>query len=156
MPCWPQSKVPSSATIKNVVLFNLGRRALHELWRVAAHVEGNIEELAWSVRNLHEVDLTLRYVLQRDENLTEWTAQMLTDEQDVVGGFLTLADQFSEHQRLLFRERLGSIREASAKLGLEMRRPWSMRHLAKATKREGEYDLFYKFFSKFVLHPPGL
>jgi len=77
---------------------------------------------------------------------------MLTDEKDVVEGFLTLADQYSEHQRLTFEERLRRIQEASSRLGLEMRRPWSMGHLAKATNREREYKIFYKFFSKFV-HP---
>jgi hypothetical protein len=137
---------------RNLVLFNLGFRAVYELRRVATHIEGDIEELAWSVRNLHEIDLTLRYVLQSAEYLDEWTAQMLTDEKDVVEGFLSLADKLPAQDRVQFEQRLQRIQEASRKLGLQMRRPWSMRHLAQATSREREYDTFDKFFSKFV-HP---
>jgi hypothetical protein len=109
---------------------------------VARHFEGEIEELAWSVRNLHEIDLTLRYVLQSTESLEEWTAQILTDEKDVVQGFLTLADKYPDQARAEFERRLQKIEKVSQRLGLEMRRPWSMRHLAKATGREAEYDIF--------------
>jgi hypothetical protein len=136
----------------NVGLFNLGFRAINELRRVARDVEGPIEELAWSVRNLHEIDLTLRYVLQSQENLAEWTDQMLTDEKDVVEGFLTLGDQFAAEDRLRLEERLRRIHDAARRLDAKMRRPWAMRHLAQATNREKEYETFYKFLSKFV-HP---
>ncbi len=137
---------------RNLARFNLGSRAVHELRRVADHLEGNLEELAWSVRNLHEIDLTLRYIQQSDERLAEWTAQMLTDEKDVVEGFLTLAAKLPPQERARLEERLDRIQETSATLGLQMRRPWSMRSLAQGTGREHEYDTFYKFFSKFV-HP---
>lgn len=137
---------------RNLSLFNLGFRAVHELRRVAEHLEGNVEELAWSTRNLHEIDLTLRYIVQSDEHLAEWTAQMLTDEKDVVEGFLTLATKLPQQERVRLERRLERIQETSARLGVEMPRPWSMRSLARGTDREREYNAFYKFFSKFV-HP---
>ncbi|MBI4522912.1 MAG: hypothetical protein HY695_03760 [Deltaproteobacteria bacterium] len=137
---------------RNLCLFNLGARAMHEVRRVAQALEGDIEDSAWRVRNLHEIDLTLRYILQSDEHLAEWTGQMLTDEKDVVEGFMTLAAKLSPRDRARLEERLARIRETSTRLGLEMRRPWLMRNLAKATNREREYQMFYKFFSKFV-HP---
>lgn len=77
---------------------------------------------------------------------------MLTDEKDVVEGFLTLAAKLPQQECARLEERLERIRETSARLRLEMRRPWAMRSLARGTDREREYDTFYKFFSKFV-HP---
>jgi hypothetical protein len=137
---------------RNLCFFNLGFRAVNELRRVGRDVEGPIEELAWSVRNLHEIDLTLRYIMQEEEKLNEWIAQMLTDEKDVVEGFLTLSSQFTDADRLRLQERLQRIQDAAKRFGTPMRRPWAMRQLAQATGREKEYEISYKFFSKFV-HP---
>lgn len=135
----------------NVALFNLGRRAAHEVRRVAPHVESELAEIAWSIRSLHEIDLTLRYLLQGEEHFNEWQAQMLADEKDIVEGFL-LSEQVPADQRASWEERLRRVQETSARLGLEMRRRLTTRQLARQTGREAEYDAFFKFLSKFV-HP---
>lgn len=137
---------------RNLALFSLGVRAMHETRRAAVHVEDDLAELAWSVRNLHEIDLILRYLIQREEHLAEWHSQVLSDEKDVIQGFLTLEELVPARDRAQFEERLGPIHELSTRFGLEFKGHWTMRKLARASNREQEYDVFYKFLSKFV-HP---
>ena len=137
---------------RNLALFSLGYKALQEVRRVVTHLEDEIEQLAWSVRNLHEIDLILRYVLQSEANLKHWVGQMLADEKEIVEGFLVLEDVISSEQSIQFKERLKRLEEVCARLGLTMQRPWRIDQLAKATNRQKEYRNLYKFYSKFV-HP---
>jgi len=137
---------------RNLVLFNLGRRALHEARRVATGIEHPIEEAAWSVRNLHEIDLTIRYIQQSEEHLRDWLGQMTQDEKDIIEGVLVLQDKMKPEDVERSKARLKRVEETGSRLGIAMRRPWNMSHIARATDREKEYKMLYKFYSKYV-HP---
>lgn len=137
---------------QSLALFNLGRRALYEVRRVATHLEDDITELAWSVRNLHEIDLILQRIADDPDAMLEWTAQMVTDEEEIAKGFLALGEILPEEQKALLRQRVQAVTQAAANLKLEHKRPWSMARLAMATGRADEYAVFYRLFSKFV-HP---
>src|SRR5208282_5716072 len=80
---------------RSLAFFNLGRRAFYEVRRVATRLEDPIEELAWSVRNLHEIELTLRYLLQNEAHLNQWLRQMANDEREIVEGVLMLQDKMT-------------------------------------------------------------
>ena len=72
---------------RSLGLFNLGFRAARELQRAISWLLEPNDLLAWCVRNLFELDLTLRRVTDSDDALKLWTGQMLKDEQDIVQGF---------------------------------------------------------------------
>jgi hypothetical protein len=72
----------------SLAFFNLGFHTMATLRAIAADVEGDISELAWYVRCLHEIDLTFRWIALSSENLKAWIGQALRDEQDIVEGFL--------------------------------------------------------------------
>ncbi len=77
---------------------------------------------------------------------------MLQDEKEIIEGVLVLQDKMKPEDVEGSKARLKRVEEASSRLGIEMRRPWTMNHIARATDREEEYKMLYKFYSKFV-HP---
>ena len=137
---------------RSLAFFNLGRRAYYEVQRVASRLEDSIEELASSVRNLHEIELTLRYLLQNEAHLNQWLGQMANDEREIVEGFLMLQDKMTPEDVARSNARLKTLEDTCSRLGFERRTPWTMRQLSRSSKRTREYDTFYKFYSMFV-HP---
>ncbi len=137
---------------RNLAFFNLGRRAYYEVRRVASRPEDSIEELASSVRNLHEIELTLRYLLQNEAHVNQWLGQAANDEREIVEGFLMLQNKMTPEDVANSNARLKALEDTCSRLGFERRKPWTMRQLSRSSKRTREYDTFYKFYSKFV-HP---
>lgn len=144
--------IAHTSILIRIIFFNLGYRALSDLRSAAELVQGDICTLAWHVRNLHEIDLTLRYITSDEANVAVWSAQMFGDEIDVVEGFLVLAKEMSTADRERLTARAAGIRSHAIAMGLTIGRPWRTSEIAKATGRDLEYRLFYKFYSKFV-HP---
>jgi Family of unknown function (DUF5677) len=136
----------------SLVLFNLGRRALQEARRVAIRIEEPIEETAWSVRNLHEIDLSIRYIQQDEDHLKDWLGQMSQDEKDIIEGVLVLQNKMKSEDVQSSKARLQRVEEGTSRFGFKMRKPWRMSDIARKTDRETEYKMLYKFYSKFV-HP---
>jgi hypothetical protein len=136
----------------SLAFFNLGFHTMATLRAIATNVEGNISELAWHVRCLHEIDLTFRWIALSSENLKAWIGQALGDERDIVEGFLKIGDSYATEDRLRLEKRLEVVQSVSDRLGLTVARPHSVRSLAEAVGRDAEYQLFYKFYSKFA-HP---
>lgn len=137
---------------RSIAFFNLGYRALSDLRSAAELVQGDICALAWHVRNLHEIDLTLRYVASDEATMAAWLAQMAGDEIDVVEGFLMLAEKMEAADGERLAARAAGLRSQAGAMGLTIGRPWRTSEIAKATGRDLEYRLFYKFYSKFI-HP---
>ena len=137
---------------RNLALFRLGYCALRHLKRAADSVEGDIEQLAWRVRNLHEIDLILRFVSRGDDDLAQWLGQMPNDEKDLVEGFLCLEDSYRISDVKEMKARLERLNAVCERMGTRMSRAFNMRTIAKALEKEKEYRLIYKLYSKFV-HP---
>jgi hypothetical protein len=137
---------------RNLAIFNLGRRAAEEIDRAKVWLSESNELLAWSVRNLYEIHLTLKRVLQSEESLNQWMGQYFNDDREIIAGFQELRDRYPAPVNELHDRQQEALKKVSDKLGIEMSRPWRVPELARSVGSEVEYRMFYKFLSKYV-HP---
>lgn len=137
---------------RNLALFNLGLRAATEFDRLRNSLLEPNDVLAWNVRNLYEISLTLQRIAVSDDLLKAWIGQSITDDEDIVKGFQTLR----EHYNAEVNERDDRLTQALAKLkadhDFDAVGHWNVRSMAQALGKETEYRLFYKFLSKYI-HP---
>jgi hypothetical protein len=137
---------------RNLAIFNLGQRAAEEIDRAKKWLLDSNELLAWSVRNLYEIHLTLRKVLQSEEFLNQWLGQFFNDDREIIAGFQELRDRYPTPVNELHDRQQEGLKQVCDNLGIEMSRPWRVPELARSVGREVEYRMFYKFLSKYV-HP---
>lgn len=137
---------------RSLALFNLGFRATREFERLREWLSVSNDLLSWCVRNLYEIDLILRRIINSDELLKEWLGQSLKDEEDIVTGFQTLRDLYSPAANKLHDEVKKTIAQLRSDHEVEPTGAWNVRLLAQAAGREKEYQFMYKFLSKYI-HP---
>lgn len=131
---------------------NIGKRAVAELERLASLYPSPIEGVAWCTRNLFELNLVLRYILQDPKNVNVWMGQAAGDEKQIIEGLLTLATDSTQPALRVLKDRLLQIDEVCKRHGIDPERPFVMSELAKAVGRAEDYKALYKLFSKYV-HP---
>ena len=115
----------------SLALFNLGYRTVYELDKIKRHLNDYTDQIAWSVRNLCELNLVLLHVLESEENLKNWLEQMPSDEKDIIEGFLILKDKFHIEDKERLENRLNGLKATCTRLGLDMKRPWKIFNLAE-------------------------
>jgi len=106
------------------------------------------ELLGWLARNLFETNLIVRHILISSENRIRWLAQALQDEQDIMVG-VNLVSQMPPPEA---EPRWIEIESILARVGVDDRRPLSVKALATAVGQEAEYAALFRIYSKYV-HP---
>jgi hypothetical protein len=136
---------------RNVVLHNLVRRAAGEMRRAAAAYP-SIDVIAWCTRNLLELCLILAAVTASDQHLKSWLEQAVTDEIEVIDGFVAAAGDPSSAEVQRLRDRRSEVESFATKHKLARAKQFKMFSLADDAGLGGEYRAIYKLSSKFV-HP---
>jgi hypothetical protein len=141
---------------RSIALRNFCLYVAAELRRLATMFPADVAGLAWVTRNLFEANLTVRYVIQSEQNLREWLGQSLRDEKDFIEGILAFAeDQPEDRNKGQLRKRLQALSDMAERHGLEFARPYRVDTLARDVGEYEEYIGLFKLLSKYV-HPSSL
>jgi len=125
--------------------------------RRAFQAEGeHLDLLAWATRNLFELLLLCRFLLESPNHLVEFVGQKARDEIEIIEGFLVLSEFFSIPEAA---KRLNAttahITQSISKIGVTPARGISTKSLASRFGLEREYSVLFKLCSKYV-HPSAL
>jgi len=112
----------------------------------------SIEGIALSTRNIFEVSLILKYILQSKENMNEWLGQLANDEKQILEGFLNINGTKDPKDRSAIEARIEKLKEICYRHNIQLSKQFNIRDVAKNVGHEDDYISFYKFFSKYV-HP---
>ncbi len=139
-------------TARSVALQNLASHSSHELLRIARNFDEGLDILAWSTRNIFEINLLIRYALVSEDNAGQFLAESAMDEQQVLEGFLSLSHASDQKSRRLVEDRVAALNRIAAKHGITLAKSMPINRLAKLVGCETEYTAMFKFMSKYV-HP---
>jgi hypothetical protein len=139
----------------NLVLHNLLVATANEIIGLLSFSDKRSSLIAWCSRNLYELNLVVRYVLQSEKNLRNWMAQAASDEIEIWEGYLELADDKTRPEESVIREHINSIKNTVAKYDLKLTKFLPAHKLAETVGLHSEHKSFYKFYSKYV-HPSSL
>ena len=136
----------------NFVLHNLAVQTAVHLERLKGWLHDSTELLAWSARNLFELNLLVRYVLQSEGHLHHFAGQCGKDEVQILEGVLVLSENALNPEAKFLQDRIKEVKKTAARHDLELKNPISVFDLAKAVGVTTEYKAFFKLYSKYV-HP---
>lgn len=142
-------------TEQSVVLHNITYYSIKKVsqFQHSLQQEVDIDILAWSVRNLFELNLVARFVCQSDENAKKYVNTMYYDQLQLIKSMKNLYGNDSDSESLEFMESAAQrLKAFMTSNGRELKKPMNMKDLAKAVGAETEYDIFYSLYSKYV-HP---
>jgi hypothetical protein len=141
---------------RTVAYANFCSYAASELRRASTFYPEDLAGLAWAARNLFELYLIVRSVIQSDENFRAWLGQRIGDEKDFIEGVLMYV-QAGEcaPQVATLKARRDRLLELSKRHDIPSAKPFRIQALAKALGEEDEYVALFKLFSKYV-HPSSL
>jgi hypothetical protein len=141
---------------RNVVLENLLQSSVNNLDTLISLKPEQNTIIAWATRNLYELNLITRFVLESEDQMNQWIAQSAKDEIELWEGFITLADKEKHLNEIdAINKRIDWVKKAVEKHGLEMTKFPATIQLAKNLKLADEHAGFYKIYSKFV-HPSSI
>jgi hypothetical protein len=141
--------VPLSPEVVVAPLLVAGARALSLGY--FAGPETPIEVLALSVRNTFEIWFRLLHLLESDGNRQAWRNEAITDQIQIYEAMLKL--QAPSNVKSAIQGEIERIEREAAVRGLSRAKgPLMMSDLVKGKQYKGEYDAFYKLYSKLV-HP---
>lgn len=139
-------------TEQNLSLHNLARHIGQELLRIAKNFDQGLDIIAWSTRNIFELNLLVRYVLQADAYAKRFLAEAAKDEQQILEGFLSLAETPQSNAIQPLKDRIASLNALALKHGIALLELPRTAELAKLVGCKDEYLALFKFMSKYV-HP---
>jgi hypothetical protein len=137
----------------NLTLYNLLAGAVPFVQIAREHLLDPIQLIAFSTRNVFEINLRARHVLQSDANLQQWIAECFADNIQVLEGILQLREAASPADIAIIEEEIKRLRSVALRYGVaDSAKLLSVRDLAKAGSREEDYRVLFKLYSKLV-HP---
>lgn len=141
-------------TDKNLVLSNLVTRTTLEIHRLRNWLKEPIEMLAWCARNLFELNLVVRFVLQSEDHFKHLLGQRVNDEIQILEGYLTLADNTADNttDKRPIEKQLDDLKNIASEHQIDLKRPFNIHDLASSNGVDYEYKAFFKLYSKYV-HP---
>lgn len=142
----------SIAAKRQLALSLLARSAAHNASLATLNApDPPLEVIALSVRNVFELFLRLKYLLQSDKHLADWLNESVLDKVQIYENALTLGKD-SAHVNTIRAEIQRIMEDAKAK-GLDRAsRLVSVADAAREVGLSAEYAAFFKLYSKLV-HP---
>jgi len=138
---------------RNLTLYNLLKGTVPFMQSASEGLRGPVSFLAFCTRNVFEINLRARHILQSDGNLQQWIAEAVTDNIQVLEGVLSLRQTASPRDVEMLEAEIERIRAVAQKHQVsDSRRLLSVSELAKAVGQESEYRAFFRIYSKLV-HP---
>jgi hypothetical protein len=135
------------------VLEALASDVIHNLLRYS--VGADLPLVAWTTRNIFELETILAFVTASPENLKSFINDVILDEIQVREAVLVLDfDRTDPEVARRQDEALDRLRNRKAELALMRNRPMFTSEMARAVspERDKEYQSFNKLYSK-VVHP---
>lgn len=138
---------------RSVVLMNLLKVSADYLEVAAANINGHVSVIALAARNLYEINLQTRDVLDSSFGLKRWQGEAVTDKVEMLEGIVSLksATDTSE-QRKIFKEEINRLLELRDKYSLPSAKPSRTAEIAKSAGISEEHKSLFKLYSKLV-HP---
>jgi hypothetical protein len=141
---------------RRIILENLLQSSIHNLDTLIHLKPGQNTIFAWATRNLYELNLITRFVLESEDQMNQWMAQIAQDEIEVWEGAITLADKEKYGNEIdNINKHINGIKKTVEKHGLKLTKFPATFQLAKNLKLADEHAGFYKIYSKFV-HPSSI
>lgn len=142
---------------RDLSLYNLAINASFEVKQIIKIIQKysespEVKNIAWRTRNIFEINLIIRYILQSKENLDCWMGQFAYDEIQILEGYLELAENKSHPSLKIIKGRLDKIKNICEKHRIEPKKFLHISELAKKTGVYDEYKSLYKLYSKYA-HP---
>jgi hypothetical protein len=141
---------------RRVILENLIKSSIENLDNLIALKATQTAVFAWATRNLYELNLITRFVLESEEHLNQWLAQIVQDEIEIWEGVPSRADKQAHSKEIAeIADHIENLRNKLTKYGLKPSRIPITFQLAKDRGLVEEHIGFYKIYSKFV-HPSSI
>ena len=141
---------------RRVILENLIESSIDNLNSLIALKAVQTTDFAWATRNLYELNLITRFVLESEEHLNRWLSQIVQDEIEVWEGAITLTDKRTQSKDIAeIENRIKFLQDKAIQHGLKPSRIPGAFQLAKDLGIVEEHTGFYKIYSKFV-HPSSI
>ncbi|MFQ1894831.1 hypothetical protein ACK36D_15530 [Aeromonas veronii] len=114
----------------------------------------HISLLALSTRNIYELNVRTRAVIELPEELNKWQSEAVTDKLQIIEGILTLTTESSCSQKIkLLEDEMTRLKNLLQKYNLPIiKNPEASGSLAKKIGLQEEHVALFKLFSKLV-HP---
>ncbi|MDD5344518.1 MAG: DUF5677 domain-containing protein [Smithella sp.] len=135
-----------------ISLINLVRKATIEIRRLATFYPDVADISALCARNLFEINLIARAIIESEHSLNAWLGQRASDEIDVITGMLQFINDESSTDYKKLESRRAEIQHICSRHNIKPTKPFIIRNLACQFNLEKEYDALYKLFSKYI-HP---
>lgn len=148
-------KKNSDADQRMVQLANLALRSSVEAKRLAAWINEPIDQIAWTTRNLLELNIRVRFAVSSPDSVRRFRSEMVSDEIECLTGFLKLTDTATSENRDIIRQRISFRKKRLETDGLQVVKPLPIKDAAVDVGLGDEYEAFYKIYSKCV-HPSSL
>lgn len=136
-------------TNESFAIYSILKAVSKELHKVIVSELDN-EKIAWSTRNLFEINIILRNLLEQNL-LPKWISYRISDEVDMLQGLKKYSSLENEQTQVLVN-RIEELREYADRNNIQLVGQTNTRELAKKVGLDDEYVAFFKFYSKYV-HP---
>jgi hypothetical protein len=144
-----ESRSPRSDDI--VAISRLLKRASHETARLCNACPTAADLAAWSARNLFELFVVFQTIVKSPEMMKRWISQTMADEIQVLEASRPWNNSAARQSKL--DDALLDLHQRCARLGLDAKaREFNIKVLAGNLGLKDEYEMLFKFSSKFV-HP---
>jgi hypothetical protein len=136
---------------RSITFEALGAAVIRSLERY--HVGADLPVVAWTTRNIFELEIMLAFVTASPENAKSFADDVVLDEIQVREAGIALSfDRRDPEVARRQDDALERLRRRKAELGLTRNGPMSTREMARRLGREAEYNAHNKLYSKIV-HP---
>lgn len=141
---------------KSVTVLNLLNSVADFLQVAAQGTTSHISVLALATRNLFELNIRVRHVLQSDDQLKRWQGEVIQDKVDYLNSLLTLeTSKDNQAAKTEISKETARLQKLQEKYNLPTKKSPPTKNLAVTVGLEKEYDALFKVFSKLV-HPTSL
>lgn len=142
-------------TNKNVALVNIasGVNRCLNLINNNISVSYDISLVALCTRNIFELNIRARAILDSDTAVNIWMEELAMDKKQIYDAILTIADERHSKQVDILENAKLEIKKLLDKHGLkEINRPETVKSLSENVGLMDDYNILFKLFSK-LLHP---
>ncbi|MEM8207779.1 DUF5677 domain-containing protein [Morganella morganii] len=142
-------------TNKNVALTNIAKGIHRSLNLLANNLSDDydITLIALCTRNLFELNIRLRSIIEDESSLNTWMSEMVMDEKQIIDAISTITNDNHAAELELFENKKKLNNSILDKNNLKsVKSPETVRIIAEKVGEMEEYTALFKLFSK-LLHP---
>lgn len=136
----------------NAAILNIINRVCYYLNLFNERAMDHIELDAWISRNIFELLIVTKAILNDDDHLLHWMGQRVKDEVDICNELINMADGENNKQVKVLQNRITELNTIANQKGVELRKHFIIADISRKVGLEKEYLTNYKTLSKLT-HP---